>query len=226
MSYQILVVDDERSYFEMLEMAPVQDMKFSHISCPTLINDYLKANKVDLILMDWNLGTSDGVEETKKLKQFMPTMTIPVIMFSGKSDTNQMAFALEQGADDYVSKPFTINFLMAKINSNLRKYGSNLKPKQTYFNNVHLDENTFTISIKGETVQFRRKEFMIMKLLITQPERVFTREELNNLSEPDLFVSHRVVDTTVSYIREKIKNRDIIETVYGQGYKINKNIFI
>lgn len=226
MSQRILVIDDQKDWFDLLNSAGIPDMEFEYLGEFKNVPKYLKDNPVNLILMDWNLGDSaDGVEITKALKKSSHTRTIPVVMLSGNLEKTKMAFALNEGADDYVEKPFELNYLISKINSNLRKYGANLEHKKMYVKNILLDENTYTVDFKGQKTKLRRKEFRILQALIQSPDRVFTRTELNDMSHPGFVVSGRTIDTLVRHIRGSMKCDDIIETVHGQGYKINKSLF-
>lgn len=223
--YNILVVDDEQAYFEALNSANLKEFKFLYSSNLKEMEKFLFKDKIHLILMDWNLGKEDGVDITKELKSRTGTSNIPIIMVSGQNTNEKMVFALNQGADDYVLKPFTVDFLVAKINSNLRKYGKKESTAQTFIKNIVINENSHSVEIKGKDIKLSKKEFLIFTTLIKNPENTFSREALNTLDCPGYVVTNRTIDTLVKHIRTKFGDSSVIETISKKGYKINPKIF-
>jgi two-component system phosphate regulon response regulator PhoB len=224
--HNVLVVDDEYGCFDVLKDAKIANMNFFYASNLVSMKKVLKNHSISLILMDWNLEDADGVDITKELKSEAQTKDIPIIMVSAQSITDKMVFALNQGADDYVVKPFTLEFLLAKINSNLRKYNFQGKPEQ--LNNICIDSGTYTITINSVAQILPQKEFQILCALIKNPEKTFSRDELNCLECPEYIVGTRTVDVLINRIRGKYEPQlgmRLIYTFYKKGYRINKDIF-
>ena len=222
--YNVLLVDDEKRFFDILLDINSDEYIFNYAKNSQEADDFLQKSKVDLILMDWNLSEEDGLEIVKKMKKKYSTLKIPVIMLTGKMLTENMVEALDSGADDYVVKPFDLNLLTSKIAANLRKYGLNNQHKQSFVKNIHFDQNTLTITFKGESFKLTDKEFKMLETMALNPDTVYSRKEINNITNGSVFVSDRTVDTFVSYIRKKMKGIPLVSTIPKQGYKINSSL--
>lgn len=221
--YNILMVDDEKSYFELLTESNNPNFKFYYLDNPQDISLFLNVHKIDLILMDWNLGKNDGLEIVKDMREQIAVSGIPIIMVSGNCETEKMIKALYEGVDSYVTKPYSVEFLMAKIVANLRKYRVNNEYKKLFIKNFLFDENALSVDFKGNKFVLTKKEFSILKLLVENPERTFTRDELNQIDCPAYPVSSRTVDTFIRHLRKKF-DRNLIVTISKKGYKINGEV--
>lgn len=219
----ILVVDDLPDYFELLTLYSEQ---YNFISAKSLeeMNSVLKSQPVDLILLDWDLENEKGTDCLPNLKAQHNTSKIPVVMLTGRNLNDDQVFALVTGADDYISKPAEIKVVLAKIEANLRKYHLSNLTQNTYISGVHFDENSLTVEINSKKVSLRKKEFEILKTLSSNPDKVYTREELNYIcAGQKIFVSPRTIDTFITHIRNKFENIKLIQTIPRKGYKFNAN---
>lgn len=207
---KILIIDDENIYYEMIkDIDPSKYIFYHEFNCSKVV-DSVFSNEIDLILLDWNLGKDEGVDFIQSIKKSTKNK-IPIVMLSGKSNEKDMIFALDKGADDYITKPFNVDFLISKINTKLRT------EKKEIWN-----EDELTIMIYGKKIFLTKKEFLIFKLLYNNPEKSFNRKDINYYCEgQNVFVSLRTIDTIISYIRKKIGNNKIIFTIPKIGYKIN-----
>lgn len=188
----------------------------------------------ELVLMDIMLPGDDGLELLKKLKASPKTREIPVIMVTAKGAEYDKVKGLDLGADDYVTKPFTPLELLARVNSHLRRYSKYLSAVNEDRNKEHiytiggleLNEDTVEVSVDGEPVRLTPMEFKIVQLLIKNPGRVFSAEEIYERIWNEKAVNTDTIMVHVRNIREKIeidpRNPKYLKVVWGVGYKIDK----
>lgn len=177
----------------------------------------------DLIILDIMLPEMDGFEVCRNLRSSM--VNIPIIMLTAKSQEADRVVGLELGADDYVTKPFSLRELLARVKAVLRRTEQRGKEMETYaFGNVHLDFRNHTGSKKDKQIAFLPREFSIMKVLIENKGRVVSRDEIYDAVWGDeYFPDARPVDNQIAKIRKKIEddpsNPKYIITVPKVGYK-------
>ena len=231
----ILIVDDEKTIVDML-VYNLQKEGYNTLEA----NDGEQAVKValeqkpDLVLLDIMLPKMDGLTVCKKIRQ---TLNIPILMISAKDEEIDKILGLELGADDYITKPFSIRELMARVKANLRKAEANLvaenseEDKQQENQNVivvgdlSIDINKFEVRVRDEIIDLTLREFEVIKYLANQPGQVVTRELLlEKVWGYEYYGDIRTVDVTVRRIREKIEkdtsNPKILITKRGVGYYI------
>ena len=228
----ILLVDDEEKIIEVLE-AYLKKEGFSVFSCSNG-EEALKIfdnNKIDLILLDLMLPDLSGEEVCKVIRA---KSCVPIIMITAKTEEEDLLEGFDIGADDYVTKPFNPLELLARVNSQLRRYSK-------YLNMVKKDEkktNSYAIGglevnsdrkeviLDGDVVKVTPIEFKILQLLIKSPGRVFSAEEIYERVWNENAVNTDTVMVHVRNIREKIeidpKNPKYLKVVWGVGYKIEK----
>ena len=226
----ILIVDDEKPIVDIL----VYNLKKEGYN--TLeANDGIEAvdialnQKVDLILLDIMLPKMDGLTVCKKIKA---SLNIPILMLTAKDEEIDKILGLELGADDYITKPFSVRELMARIKANLRKQEINLVSKEDKIDTkkivvgrLTLDLDKFEAQIDGKTIDLTLREFEVLKFLAMQQGQVVTRELLlEKVWGYEYYGDIRTVDVTVRRIRGKIEkdtaNPDILVTKRGVGYYI------
>ena len=229
----ILIVDDEQSIVDLL----VYNLKkegYKTLEANDGITgiDMALTLKPDLVLLDIMLPKMDGLTVCKKIKN---SLNIPVLMLTAKSEEIDKILGLELGADDYITKPFSVRELMARIKANLRKndktsdeievvYDEN-DPNKIIVGDLCLDTEKFEVRVKGKMIDLTLREFEVLRYLATQPGQVVTREHLlEKVWGYEYFGDIRTVDVTVRRIREKIE-RDtsvpkILVTKRGVGYYI------
>lgn len=184
----------------------------------------VQKNHFDLILLDITLPFKSGDEILKEIRTFS---NIPIIIISAKDLVRTKVDLLKLGADDYITKPFDLDEVIARIESTLRRV-SNLSIKTTSHKDLILNTQSKTFYINNRILNLTPKEYMILELLITNKDKVFTKANLyetvwkqNFLNDDNLIKSH------ISNIRNKLKklnpNEEYIETVWGLGYRLYKN---
>jgi len=234
----ILVVDDEKSIMELL-VFNLQKEGYNTLEAydgVTAVDMALK-EKPDLILPDVMIPKLDGISVCKKIRYALNISNIPILMISAKDTESDKIVGLEMGADDYITKPFQIREVMARIKANLRKSELNSSielvnntPKQEEKEDIIkvgeliLDLKKVEARVKGESINLTKKEFDVLKYLASQPGQVVTREMLlRDVWEYEEYVGAiRTIDVTMNRIRDKIEkdkaNPKILITKRGVGY--------
>ena len=235
----ILIVDDEKNIVNLLVHNLTKEgydtlEAYDGVSAVEMAID----KKQDLILLDRMLPKQDGTAACVQIKHYM---NVPIIMISAKGEETDKIVGLELGADDYITKPFSIRELIARVKANLRKNEFNLytdreeasqkaeikmTDEKIIIGQLELDLEKFTVKIRGKTVDLTIKEFDFLKYLAKQPGQVVTRELLlEKVWGYEYYGDIRTVDVTVRRIREKIEldttNPKILLTKRGIGYYIS-----
>ena len=232
----ILIVDDEQTIVDML-VYNLQKEGYNTLEA----GDGEQAVKIalsekpDLVLLDIMLPKMDGLAVCKRIRQ---SLNIPILMISAKDEEIDKILGLELGADDYITKPFSVRELMARVKANLRKAEVTAKSMEelesdkedTHANTITvgeltLDLNKFEVKVRGEVIDLTLREFEVIKYLASQPGQVVTRETLlERVWGYEYYGDIRTVDVTVRRIREKIEkdtsNPKILITKRGVGYYI------
>lgn len=228
----ILIVDDEKPIVDIL-VYNLQKEGYNTIDANDGVEavDIALAQKPDLILLDIMLPKMDGLTVCKKIKA---SLNVPILMLTAKDEEIDKILGLELGADDYITKPFSVRELMARIKANLRKQEVNLVPqeektetKKIVVGRLALDLDKFEAQIDGKTIDLTLREFEVLKFLAMQQGQVVTRELLlEKVWGYEYYGDIRTVDVTVRRIRGKIEkdtaNPDILVTKRGVGYYIKK----
>ena len=226
---RILVCDDEESYLEMITNL-LEDEGFMVIQAMKGQEAIEKASKSlpDLIILDWRLPDISGLEVTRKLRQKEKTKSIPIIMLTIKSSESDTVLGLEVGADDYMTKPFSGQVLLARIRANIRRkkfaLGEDEHAIEDSDISINLDYNT--CSVKGKKIDLTFQELHLLFTLLKRKNKVLTR---NFLTETvwgfEYFGTTRVVDMTIARLRKKLGSYgNYIETIKNVGYRFSKDI--
>lgn len=235
----ILIVDDEQPIVDIL-VYNLEKEGYRTITAGdgiTAVNMALE-QKPDLILLDIMLPRLDGLSVCKRIKN---SLNVPILMLTAKDGEIDKILGLELGADDYITKPFSVRELVARVKANLRKVEAvsrdnilkenkeeKKKESKIVVGDLELDLDKFEVKVRGEIIDLTLREFEVLKFLASQPEQVVTRELLlEKVWGYEYYGDIRTVDVTVRRIREKIE-RDtsapkILITKRGVGYYIAEN---
>ena len=232
MDRKILIVDDEKNIVDILKFN-LEKSGFETVEAYDGAEGVDKAysENPDLILLDIMLPKMDGFEACKKIRE---KLSVPIIMLTAREEEVDKILGLELGADDYITKPFSVRELMARIKANLRRITPPENTEKTDASAGTVVSGNLTINCeryevkKGDTViDLTLREFELLKFLATQPERIFTRENLlEKVWGYEYYGDVRTVDVTVRRLREKIEDEPssptYIITKRGVGYYFNK----
>lgn len=231
--YRILIVEDDKEIREGIEIY-LKNQGYEVLQAANGKEglEVIQDNQIHLAILDIMMPVMDGVTMLMKLRD--KGEEFPVIMLSAKSEEVDKIMGLNMGADDYVTKPFTPMELLARVNSHLRRYSKYLNvtgadEKQAHIHTIgglELNEETVEVTVDGNPVKLTPMEFKIVHLLIRNPGRVFSADEIYERIWNEKAVNTDTIMVHVRNIREKIeidpKNPKYLKVVWGVGYKIEK----
>lgn len=221
---RILVVDDEQDLCEILKFnleTEGYQVETANSAEEALEKDIASYN---LLLLDVMMGGMSGFQLAKQLKNSEVTAHIPIIFLTARDTENDTVTGFNLGADDYISKPFSIREVMVRVRAVLRRTASRLEgaeePAVISYQGLLLNLDKKSVSVDGEDVPFTKTEFELLRLLLEERGRVFTRQELIDRVWPkDVLVLDRTVDVNITRMRKKIgKFAKCIVTRLGFGY--------
>lgn len=222
---KILIIDDEKDIIDLLSYN-LEKEGYSIISAfdgpqgkALAIN-----SKPDLIILDLMLPGIDGLELCRVLRKHPDTSSIPILMLTAKSEEVDKIVGLEIGADDYVTKPFSVREIVARVKSILRRVQPVVEEKEIYnFGCLTVNFSTHEVKIDKKIVKLSPLEFKLLKYFITHPERVHSRDSLlDRVWGDEAYVEPRTVDVHIRRLREKIEPEgDLIKTIRGTGYRFS-----
>ena len=226
MAVTILVVEDEPAIRSLIEInlkragyavALAADANVAQ----AIINESLPA----LVLLDWMLPGVSGIEYARRLRRDARTKTLPIIMLTARGEERDKVDALEGGADDYVTKPFSARELMARIKALLRRNAPHNTDDLIKIGELLLDPVSHRVSVLDATVSLGPTEFRLLHFLMAHPERVHSRTQLlDRIWGDGVYVEERTVDVHIRRLRaalEPTKCDDMIQTVRGTGYRFS-----
>ena len=230
----ILVCDDDKQIVEAIDIYLTgEGFKVIKAYDGYEALEYLDKNEVDLLIVDVMMPRKDGIQMVMEMRK---DYDFPVIMLSAKSEEVDKILGLNMGADDYVTKPFTPLELLARVNSQLRRYSRYLdavnkaaEPENDTYHclgGIEVNEETVEVFVDGNPVKLTPIEFKILLLLIKNPGRVFSADEIYERIWNEKAINTDTIMVHIRKIREKIeidpKNPKYLKVVWGVGYKIEK----
>lgn len=228
--YQILVVEDDNSINELLgTILSKEGYQVTSAFSGTEAKLRLEQGEYDLLLLDLMLPGITGEELLGTLRK---DKTIPVIVISAKTAMENRIGVLKGGADDFISKPFDVEEVLARVQAQLRRY-KEFSPKTDgeenhivlKYKDLILDPETVTVTVAGNPVQLTAREFKILQLLMSYPKKVFTKENLfTHVWNEEFFGGDNTVNVHISNLRAKLakfhEGEEYIKTVWGIGFKM------
>ena len=224
---KILVIDDEEHILELLKFN--LELSGFDVCVSTEANqtiELIDREKPDLLLLDWMLPKISGIDILKKIRQDEDIYDLPVIMLTAKNMENDKIQGLNVGADDYITKPFSIKELMARINTVLRRYRVSDKSQPVIeAGNIVLNTDQYKLTVDGIKVDLTRKEFELLKLLMENRGKVLKRDYLlEKVWGYEFYGETRTVDVHIRHLRKKLgldeTSENGIDTIRGLGYKM------
>lgn len=214
---RILIVDDEETL--RLGLREYLELEGYEVDAAASAEEALTLDlsRYNLILLDIMMGKMSGIELAEKLKNEPATADIPIIFLTAKGEADDMVAGLKLGADDYVTKPYSVKVLVARIEAVLRR----TSPKAA--GGVVCRRDSLTCTVDGNQVKLPRKEFELLALLLENPGRIFSREELlKRIWSDEVVVIDRSVDVHITRLRSKIApygNHIVTRSGYGYGWQ-------
>ena len=224
----VLVVEDERNIRELVCL----HLRLEHLDCIEAMDgaaalDAARSRRFDLIVLDLMLPGLDGITVCRAIRRESMNVDVPILMLTAKLEESDKVVGLDSGADDYLTKPFGVRELMARVRALLRRTSRGEQVdagRPLVYNHIVLDPARRKVTLDGSDVELTAQEFQLLQVLLSHPGIVFSREALlRKVWRGDTFVTVRSVDTLVKRLRKKIEanpsDPSVILTVWGSGYK-------
>lgn len=222
----ILVVEDEAGLATMLRYnLERQGFRVEEAASGPEALSRMSEARPDLVLLDWMLPVMSGLEVCRQIRRRPATRDVPVIMLTARTEDADMVRGLDVGADDYVTKPFGVEALLARVRALLRRSGAMVEPGELRFHDLTLDRAEYRVQRNGRALHLGPTEYRMLEFLMRHPRRVFTREEmLNAVWGQDIHVEPRTVDVHIRRLRKAINGPgeiDLVRTVRAAGYALD-----
>jgi two-component system alkaline phosphatase synthesis response regulator PhoP len=218
---KILIVDDEEDLCEILQYNLDNEGFITDVAHSAEEAMIMPVHEFDLLLLDVMMGPVSGFKLADKLRKEQNN-PIPIIFLTAKDTENDLLTGFSLGADDYISKPFSLNELTARVKAVLKRSESGKSNSKVPVNygNVELDTVRKRVIIDNEKIELTRKEFEILKLLIENHGKIYSREDILNIVwEKDVIVTNRTVDVNITRLRNKLgKQGALLKNKTGYGY--------
>ena len=228
---RILIVDDEAAIRDMvgitLELAGFESISAAnaHEAHVAILDE-----RPDLVLLDWMLPGGSGIELARRLRKDEVTARIPIIMLTAKASEHNKVQGLNEGVDDYVTKPFSPKELVARIKSVLRRVNGNQKDKVLRVFDLELDPASYRLFIEDKAVEIGPTEFRLLKFFLLNQERVFSRHHIqDSVWGGNVYLEERTIDVHIRRLRKSLSSIEgstidyakLVKTVRGAGYSFS-----
>jgi two-component system phosphate regulon response regulator PhoB len=224
---RVLIVEDEPAIAELISI----NLRHHGLSPLWVENGELAQKEIDtvlpdLILLDWMLPGESGVTLARKWRSDPRTKGVPIIMLTAKVDEDDKVKGLDAGADDYITKPFSVSEMLARIRAVLRRRAPEQAVPNVSVGELTLDGATYRVSYQGEPLKIGPTEFKLLSYLMHHAERVHTRSQLLDKVWGDhVFIEERTVDVHIKRLRESLGKAGVmVETVRGTGYRLTAQV--
>jgi two-component system phosphate regulon response regulator PhoB len=225
----ILVVDDEPAIRDMITTAlDVAGYDCLQAENAQQAHGIIIDEQPDLVLLDWMMPETSGIELIRRLQRDDLTKNVPVIMLTAKAAEDNMVQGLESGADDYITKPFSPRALVARINAVLRRAEPDLPQEPIEVDQLLFDPISHRVTIADQPVTLGPTEFRLLSFFLTHQERVYSRDQiLNHVWGGNVYMDERTVDVHIRRLRKAISlegHDRFIQTVRGAGYRFSTKV--
>ncbi len=223
--HRILIVEDEQDVAELIRRAVLRngDADAEIAARGDTALSAVSERPPDVVILDLNLPVLDGVEVCRILRSRADTKRVPIIMLTARGAEDDRVAGLEAGADDYITKPFSLRELAARVRALLRRAGTGAEPATGVYRGQHLsaDFDAVAVTVDGQPVRLTRREFELLRFLVQNRNRVISRDRLlERVWGYDRTIETRSVDVHVGRLRNKLGAAGgQIETVVGLGYR-------
>jgi two-component system phosphate regulon response regulator PhoB len=218
-----LIVEDEPAISELLAIN-LRHNGFEPIVCMDGAQAQRELDAVlpDIVLLDWMLPGESGILLARKWRKAERTRQVPILLLTARSEETDKIQGLDAGADDYITKPFSTQELMARIRAILRRRAPEQTAQALSLASLELDSATHRVSFQGAELKVGPTEFKLLRYLMAHPERVHSRAQLLDKVWGDhVFIEERTVDVHIKRLREALQGAgNMIDTVRGAGYRI------
>jgi two-component system phosphate regulon response regulator PhoB len=223
MNLRVLIVEDEIALAEILEY----NFKKEGYTVDTALDGEIALDKIifkapDLIILDWMLPKLSGIELCRKVRSNKKVKNIPIIMLTARGEEKDRLKGLEMGADDYVTKPFSINELLARAKAVLKRIRPIFAEEEVTFEDIKINIGTHKVFRNSKEIKLGPTEFNLLRFFMENISRVFSRQQLlNHVWKHDALVEPRTVDVHVRRLRKSLNagnKKDFIRTVRSAGY--------
>lgn len=226
MQYRILVIEDDNDINNVI----ADTLTKAGYICTQAFSGteallYLDRENYALAVMDLMLPGLSGEELLPKLKE---RQQIPVIVVSAKDGLDSKINLLTNGAEDYLTKPFEIQELVARVGVQIRRFAGaeEISKQQLQYKDLVLNQTSFTASVNGKEIVLTKQEFKILELLLSHPNKVFSKQDIYDYAWDDIYIGEdKTINVHISNIRKKLKavsSEEYIETVWGIGFRLAK----
>ena len=228
MNLRVLIVEDEKALAEILEY----NFKKEGYVVDTASDGEIALDKIifkapDLIILDWMLPKLSGIELCRKVRTNKKIKNIPIIMLTARGEEEDRLKGLEMGADDYVTKPFSVNELFARAKAVLKRIRPIFAEEEVIFEDIKINIGTHKVFRNSKEIKLGPTEFNLLRFFMENISRVFSRQQLlNHVWKHDALVEPRTVDVHVRRLRKSLNagnQKDYIRTVRSSGYSFEHN---
>ncbi|WP_299234083.1 phosphate regulon transcriptional regulator PhoB [uncultured Halomonas sp.] len=221
----VLIVDDEAPIREMIAMAlEMADYRVLEADNAQTAHAMVVDHQPDLLLLDWMMPGTSGIELARRLKRDETTAELPIIMLTAKGEEDNKIQGLEAGADDYITKPFSPRELVARLKAVLRRATPHGVEEAVEVDGLRLDPVSHRVSADGRELGVGPTEYRLLQFFMTHQERAYTRSQLlDQVWGGNVYVEERTVDVHIRRLRKALgeRHQHLVQTVRGTGYRFS-----
>ena len=224
----VLIVDDEAPIREMIAVAlEMADYRVLEADNAQTAHAMIVDHQPDLLLLDWMMPGTSGIELARRLKRETATSELPIILLTAKGEEDNKILGLEAGADDYITKPFSPRELVARLKAVLRRSTPKGVEELVEIEGLQLDPVSHRVSANGKSLEIGPTEYRLLQFFMTHQERAYTRSQLlDQVWGGNVYVEERTVDVHIRRLRKALgdAHQHLVQTVRGTGYRFSNKV--